>query len=175
MAKGRRIFSREVVTPITAISFIVVALTGILLLLEVRSGMVKGLHEVMSVVFVVFAAIHLASNWTSMRSYMKRPVAAALAVAVGLVVVSLVGGGGPQGGGRPRGADVMRLVETASLAQIAPLYGMAEEDAAGLLRRHGLTVSSEGQTIDEIAESSGRRPQEILNCLSPGGRSSDPR
>ncbi|MCX5645474.1 MAG: DUF4405 domain-containing protein [Phycisphaerae bacterium] len=63
MARSSWLLSKSVITPITAALFILVSLTGILLLLHVESRTVQETHELVGVLFVVGALVHLALNW----------------------------------------------------------------------------------------------------------------
>ncbi|MGE5611115.1 MAG: DUF4405 domain-containing protein [Bacillota bacterium] len=86
--------ARVFVSPAAAVAFLAVGVTGVMLLLHVRSGPVKELHEWMGLVFAALGAVHLILNWRALLGYFKgwqASVAAGLAAI--LVVVLLLGGG----------------------------------------------------------------------------------
>jgi hypothetical protein len=167
--------SKSIVTPITAALFAIVALTGMLLLVDVRSGPVEGFHTLMSVLFVVFAGIHLALNWACFVSYLKRPATMVLGAVSAALIAFVVTSADVERPHPPGGMGVLRRIETAPLGDVAPLFGISTDDAAGLLRARGLSVSGEGQTIADIAHSSGRHPQEVLSVLAMESEDRDER
>jgi hypothetical protein len=86
-----RMIERSWVSPITALSFLVVATTGLLMLLHVRLPGMKGLHEWMGVVFVVAALLHIVLNWRPFLTCLRqRSAAVALGVALVLGAVALL-------------------------------------------------------------------------------------
>jgi hypothetical protein len=102
----RRLFERSWVSPITALTFVVVAATGLLMLLHARLPGIKGLHEWMGVAFAVAGLLHLVLNWRPLLVCLRRRSAAvALGVVLVLCVAALLvpdGRDGP-GGDRRRG------------------------------------------------------------------------
>lgn len=80
-----RLIERSWVSPITALSFVVIAVTGLLMLLHVRLPGIKGLHEWMGVAFTVAGLLHLVLNWRPFLACLRRR-SAVVAVAVGLAL-----------------------------------------------------------------------------------------
>lgn len=161
MARLPSFFTKSLITPITAALFIIVAFTGVLLLFHVGSGTAKEIHEMLSVLFVVAAVLHLILNWRVFASYLKKPATIGLGVVV-VVVLVLTLGGGEQGGGGSPVTQVFGLIENAPLTNFAPLVGVQAPEAAEILRRGGLVVSDESQTVGDIARKNGRRLPEVL-------------
>ena len=162
-----RVFSRSVITPLMAALFLTVAFTGTLMLLGVRSGPIKGFHEMMSTFFVLSAIVHLSMNRYSFVSYTKKPVTIVLGGITAIVIVSLtasLGAGARFEGGRPP-MEILHRLETAPLASVAPVLDMDAESATEILRRSGVHVSDAGKTIADIAASAGKRPPEIFDLL----------
>ena len=172
MAKLSWLLSMSVITPITAALFLLVSLTGILLLLYGGSRMAKETHELVGVLFVVGALVHLALNWRCFASYLKKPATVALGVCASvLIAFLLIGTGDAREGREGRGPamNVLGLLETAPLAHVAPLLGMEAKEAAEALRRQGLSIVDEEQTIADIARSNGRQVPEILGVFQAAG------
>ena len=84
---------RTWVSPFVAVSFIILSITGILMLLHVKNGGIVGLHEWIGVVFVVAGAFHLILNWSAFLSCF-RSKQGAVAVIAALVISSLLLFGG---------------------------------------------------------------------------------
>jgi len=81
----RRMVERSWVSPIIAISFLVVATTGLMMLLHLRLPGIKGLHQWMGVAFAAAALLHIVLNWRPFLACLRRR-SAAVALAVGLVL-----------------------------------------------------------------------------------------
>jgi len=173
MAKLAGLLKRPFVTPITTASFIIVAFTGVLMLVDVKSATIKELHEMVSILFVVAAGVHLAVNWSCFASYLRKPLTIVLGVVVVVLVVLLFtgSGGGSHGGRSPM--EIFARIEAASLAQVAPVLGISVEESVALLKAKGLQVSSENEPIDVIAKNNGKRGMEILNSLLAAGGKPD--
>ncbi|GAA4520942.1 MULTISPECIES: DUF4405 domain-containing protein [Sphingobacterium] len=76
--------NRNIVTPFISLIFVVVAITGMLMLFHLWDGYTEVLHEVLGLLFVFCAAFHILLNWKSLRGHFKKGVflPAALAVLV---------------------------------------------------------------------------------------------
>lgn len=87
-------FQREYISPLMVFSFLVVAVTGTLMLLHVRSRSLGHLHEWMGLFFVVVGIIHVLLNWSVLKAYLKQtPMQISLVVVLLLSVLLLTGGG----------------------------------------------------------------------------------
>lgn len=94
------------VTPFTAATFMVVGLTGVLMLFEVRLPFIKGFHEWIGLAFVISSLFHVAIHWKTLCNYLKRreTMLALGLVAILIVMLMVVGGNsGPHGPGGPHG------------------------------------------------------------------------
>ena len=86
-------FRRKYITPLMALSFMVVALTGTLMLLHIKNRPLEHLHEWMGLFFVVAGIIHLLLNWNTLKAYLQqRPMKISLAVVLLLSLALLSGG-----------------------------------------------------------------------------------
>ena len=170
MANLAGLLKRSLVTPITTALFTLVALTGVLMLLHVKSAMVKEFHEWIGLLFVVAAGVHLAANWGCFASYLRKPLTITLGVVVAvLIAFMLTGGQGGPSGGRPPVMEIARRIETVPLAHAAPLFGISVEQSLTALRRQGLRVSDENERIVDIARNNGKHAPEIINSLMAAG------
>lgn len=95
-------FQRTWVSPIVALSFAVVGISGVLMLFEVRSFPMKVLHEWMGVMMVAAGTIHLFLNWKAFSGYFRNRSAMVALVAGTLLCCALIFAGGgedPRHGG----------------------------------------------------------------------------
>lgn len=163
MAKFIGLWKRSFITPITTASFVVVALTGILMLVDVKNATIKELHELVSVLFVVAAGLHLILNWNCFVTYLRKPLTILLAVAVAALVALMFTGNGS--GGRPPVMAVLGRIAAAPLAQTASFLGVSVEESLTRLKEQGLQVSGESESIADIAKNNGRDAMEIVGFL----------
>ena len=62
---------RTGLNPLMMITFIIVGLTGILMLLHLDLRGIKHVHEWMSVVFLILCIVHLFLNWRAFLAHLK--------------------------------------------------------------------------------------------------------
>lgn len=90
--KGHRMdrkFVRTGLQRALALSFLIVGLTGVLLLhLDVRG--LKHLHQRMSLVFLLCCSVHLFLNWRGLRAHLQSGPVVASAVGIGLLSLLLL-------------------------------------------------------------------------------------
>jgi presenilin-like A22 family membrane protease len=93
---------RNKLNPFLIISFLIVGGTGTLMLLHVKTGGVKVLHEWLSIIFVITSILHVILNWKSIICYLKRPISIiALIVMIAISAGLIIMGSGHEGpGGR---------------------------------------------------------------------------
>lgn len=77
---------REVISPLVAVSFLAVATTGIMMMLHVRFGSIKAVHEWMGVAMAVAALLHLFINWRVFMA-LYRHLLAVVATLAGLLLL----------------------------------------------------------------------------------------
>lgn len=83
-----QVSTRKWSTPITIGSFVVISVTGILLFFHFSIGLNKFAHKWVGLVFVLFAFMHLISNFNSFINHMKKPYSA-LIIYLGVLVLVL--------------------------------------------------------------------------------------
>jgi hypothetical protein len=99
-----KVLNRSWISPFTAVSFAVVAVTGVLLLVHIKGPAIKNLHQWVGLAFAVAGIVHLLINWRALAAYFRQR--AAIAGVIAGIVVSLAsllagGGGPPHHDGRP--------------------------------------------------------------------------
>jgi hypothetical protein len=158
---------RDVVTPGTAVLFLVSTVTGIMLLLHGQSGLVHASHEWLSVVFSAIAIWHLVKNWRAFSLYLKRNVPL-VAIAVTIVVALAFTAATARGpGGNPRA--IVGAIATQPLAVVAPALGLDQARATALLREAGVDAAGH-ETLAAISGRSGRDAFELAGMLAGGAR-----
>ena len=83
--------------PSLALSFIIVGLTGILMLLHIDARGVKHLHEWMSIVFLILCIVHLVLNWKALRAHLRNGPVLMSVIGICLLSALLLFGAGGKG------------------------------------------------------------------------------
>ena len=96
----KSVLERSWISPFIAFSFLVISVTGILMLCHFKGHPISGLHQWMGVVFVVAGVLHLALNWKGFLSCFKNKQSLfAVVLLVALVLLFTIGGmSGPERG-----------------------------------------------------------------------------
>lgn len=155
-------------TPLTTGLFIVSLVSGVALFFNFEGRLFKAMHEWLSMVLAVPFVLHLWKNWRPLVSYFRRPpmTIALLASLVGALAFAVPAMMAPRGGGggNPMQA-ILGVVQSGTIADLAPLFGHTPETLADALRSKGLTVASGGARLSDVAEASARSPRELLPIL----------
>lgn len=94
-------------TPVTIALFAVSAVTGVMLFFHIGGGPVKGIHEWLSMAFVIGAALHTLKNWRPFQGEFRRwPVWVALVLTALITVAFLAVGGQRKGPPGPRQGEM---------------------------------------------------------------------
>lgn len=160
-------------------SFVITSVTGVLLFYRIHTPPTEELHIWIGFLMIAAAFFHIARNWRQFLAYFRKP-----AFYGALVVTLLIGGwfsypvlfgsqsGGERAGGPPGVRSAMaigRAIANAPLSDLAPL---AHTDASGLMAKlsaMGIAASDPGATLQSVADSAGKNPQELAAALLGGG------
>jgi len=164
---------RSWVTPITIGSFLLLGVTGVLMFLKVRGGLIVVAHEWLSPIFVIAAGLHLWLNWD--------PVRACLSRARGIVIVGLFAGllayaiapheeaaerAREHGHGQEEiGRRAAQLLLGARLSTVAELTGRSTQELRDDLLRRGVRVSSDDVTLAEATRQSRASRVRVLDAV----------
>lgn len=161
------ISTRDIVTPVTIVTFVVSTVTGVMLLLHWNAGLVRFSHEWLSVVFSAVALWHLARNWKGFLAYLRRNAALATFAVAMVTSLAVTGLTGTSSTANP--AVVFRSLSNATLEAAAPAFGMTTDGAVATLRGAGIEASP-GETLDTIGGRSGRGGAGIATILATVAR-----
>ena len=162
---------RNWATPLTIGSFIISALSGIIIFFHINIGLVRPAHEWLSWFMILGVGLHLALNWRSFKSYLKKPVPLAV---IGLFAVLTVASllplnGGANEGGNPRVASlkVLRLMESAPITLVAEMTRTSPDALLEQLKAKGIQIDNAQQTVSEVARNNQKQPVQLLSMMLP--------
>lgn len=157
--------TRDVVTPVTIVTFVVSTVTGIMLLLHWNAGLVRFSHEWLSVAFSAIALWHLVKNWRAFLGYLKRHAAQAAFATTLIVSVVFTGMTGTTGGGGANPGAVFGALSGARLETAAPALGLTPDKAVEALKAAGIDAAP-GETLTVIGDRSGKNGAAIASMLA---------
>jgi len=154
---------REWVTPLTIGSFIISAVTGIVIFFHIRIGLVRPAHEWLSWFLVLGGIIHIITNWKPFIRYSSRPISAGIiAVFIILCVLSFIPIGEKKA--RPLHMAGNALLDT-SLQTVSLVTKEDPNILMDKLIRKGVQVNNAEQTIKEIAVQSDKSGRVLLGLI----------
>lgn len=151
-------------TPLVIATFIISAVTGILIFFHKEGGLIKPVHEWLSWALVTGGVLHTIANWKSFANYFSRKVALAI-ISTGLIITIAAITVPSQGKGGNPFMRVNRTLSTASVETLAPIVKLTPEQAVAKLEQKGLKVGNANQSIKEIATSNDSEAQKVILAL----------
>ncbi len=140
---------REAATPLTIGSFMLIAVTGILMFFHVDSGLNKLAHEWLSWAMIAAVGLHALAHLKSFKRHFTRPAALAVIGAfVALLAASFISPPGRPD--KPPSALVIQSVLDAPLERVAALTGKETSAVLAQLRAAGI-AAQEGHSLREAA------------------------
>lgn len=149
---------RDLATSLTALMFVVIGVTGVLMFFHLFDAQVKKLHEIMGLVFMAAAALHVYFNWKSMRRYFAKPVFVSTSIAAAAVFIAASGGGA-----NPK-SEIVRVVLAAPLEEAVHVLG-GGEDTLARLESEGIRVAG-ATSIQGVAEANGISPFKVVEIVT---------
>ena len=156
----------ELSTPATIALFVVVGVSGIMLLLKVGAGIVKEAHEWLGLAFVLVAFLHVLRHWQAMTRHFRTRLFWASSLIVAIITIAFMEPSAGTGHGNPMFA-VVGAVTTAPIEQAAPVLGSTPQELIAQLEGAGIKVESPRQSLQEIANRSNRHLPEIISLVMP--------
>jgi len=165
-----KVIINRLATPLTAGLFLVSLVSGVALFFHLASGTFHEMHEWLSMLLVLPFILHLTKNWNGLMGYRRYHT---LIIPILLCVIAAVPfawmGSHKSGGGNANGR-VVRVLTQASLTTLAPVFKTTPQDLAAHLTQAGYTVTSNDETISDIAAAADENPIKVLQVLVPSGK-----
>ena len=97
-------FLRKYATPLSLVTFLAAAVTGVMMFFDVHSRQLSEVHEWIGVIFVIALLLHLARNWRGMLAMMSSTRSKAIVGGLGAVALVFIIGSAPFGYGGGHGS-----------------------------------------------------------------------
>jgi hypothetical protein len=170
-------FLRKYATPLSLVTFLAAAVTGLMLFWDVRSRQLSEVHEWVGVIFVIALLLHLGRNWRGMLAMLSSPRSKVIVGGLGVVALAFIlgsmpfGNGPGHGGGPGRGhgfqasQQVVLRLAAAPIGKMAPALGISGEQAIARLQSGGIVVEGPNQSLADIAEKQHTGVPRLLNLV----------
>jgi hypothetical protein len=162
-----RLVTRDIVTPVTIVTFVVSTVTGLMLLLHWNAGLVRFSHEWLSVVFSAIALWHLVKNWRAFTGYLRRNLAVSAFVVATAISVAVTAMTGTTSNASP--GAVFGALSRATLEAASPAFGVTPQAAMARLQAAGIQAAP-GETLGAIGSRAGRSGAEVATILARAPR-----
>lgn len=161
-----RLNTRNWSTPLIMGSGLFVSGSGVLMFLGIHNPL-QAAHEWVGLIFAAGILLHVLNHWPSLKRYFSQKLAIGIMTSILIVSGALVYASTTQPGGGLV-MSVIHAIESAPLAEVAPLL---DEDVAGLvaqLESEGLVVKDFGESLSDIADANQTDGKRLLNILFEG-------
>jgi hypothetical protein len=150
-------------TPVIAL-FVILSVSGILLMLHAGGGATKAIHEWLGIGFILFGVLHALANWNMTRRYLRgiKGAAIVMAIAVSLGFSSI----DTSESKAPPIKAVFTTVLHAPLKNVAALFDKEPDVLAGQLRGKGYSVTGTDRSLEEIARANNTQPDTLLAIVA---------
>lgn len=154
---------RQWATPLTVGSFLLMAVTGILMFFHLDSGLNKVAHEWLGWAMVAAVGAHLVLNYRAFTTYFRKPLARVImgsfAAVLALSFLPLAGDGGNDGR-----RLMLQAANGARIETLVEMSGAELETVQNRLARAGVQAQP-GQTLTEAAGGDRERQGQILSAI----------
>ena len=161
--------SRDWATPLTIGSFLLLAVTGILMFFHLDTGVNKLAHEWLSWVMVAGVLLHVLANLPAFKRHFTlhrgRWIIGACALVLGLSFLPL-----QTGGGKPPFMASVKALAGAPLPLLAQVGGISTDEARLRLTHLGIVSRSDTDTVAAlVGPDLGAQAKVLGSVLKPSG------
>lgn len=155
--------TREVATSFTTLTFLVIAISGVMMFFHFNDMLVKELHEILGLVFVAAAFLHVFVNWKSMKSYFSKKIFISA-----LVITTAVSGlfifQSADKGDNPK-KIMMEKIMTAPLIDSLKVLNGNYENAIKKLASKNIQIL-DNKTLKDLAKANNTNPFKIVGIVT---------
>lgn len=161
---------RRYATPLSLVAFAVIGVTGTLMFFGIRGHQLNEIHEWVGIAFVVIAILHVVRNARAFMIMLRQKRSVVTIAVLGIVsavfvgaALAAIGSEGPN----PRRVQAMltRQLADAPIAKLAPALNMTGDQAVAQLKAGGVTVTSDNQSLNDVAQASHQQTAQLFQIL----------
>lgn len=157
-----KLFSKSTATSLTAFTFLVMAITGIMMYFHLFDAYTKDLHEILGLAFVAIVILHVYFNWKSMKSYFTKKIflvsfLLVSAVSLGFILTS-------ETGENPKKTLIVSMLN-APLENSLAILSDDKDEAIMKLENAGLKTNG-AKSIKDLAKMNNVSPFKVVSTLN---------
>jgi hypothetical protein len=159
--QGSKMNIKIIVTSFTALLFIVVGVTGVLMFFHLLDEYTKVTHDILAITFLLFSACHVIINWKILKRYFKKPtflVAGAFVFIITLLLVNISKNSG----------DIQReLVDKLLKSPVSCSFAVLNNDynqTKVKIESNGIVIGG-ARTIEEICKKNQISPHDLIELI----------
>jgi uncharacterized protein DUF4405 len=152
---------RKYITPFISLLFVVLAITGLLMLFHLFDGYTEVAHELIGIGFVIAAMFHIIINWNGLKSHFGKKVFLPAALAVLSLAAIFVYIERLQ---LPIGIVFTERITKAPLTDSFKVLEVDYQQASKRLQQHRIYIGNAG-TIEEIWIANDADPEEVIELI----------
>lgn len=153
---------RDIATSFTALIFIVIAITGILMFFHLLDAYTKQLHEIIGLGFVVAVLLHLAFNWKQMKMYFSKKIFLSTAILVSIFSLVFILNSSNRGI-NPKKVIINKMLSSPIELSLS-ILGSDIAQANEKLKKVGMEIK-EAKSIDELSKQNKKSSFEIISII----------
>ena len=154
-----RIQKKNMATSLTAVVFLIVGTSGIMMFFHIFDDYTKVLHEIFGLFFTVVVGFHVLYNWSSMKSYFNKKVfliSSIFVLVIGLVFIL--------NSEEDEKIKIIKIVVYAPIESAANTLGSDIKTVKIKFKKEGIKFENE-KSINEIATNNDLSPLEIIDVI----------
>lgn len=157
-------FSREWATPLTAGSFALMALTGLLMFFHWDRGLNHLAHEWLGFILIIGVGCHITSNFSGFKKHFSSKLAR-ICVLFFLLVFALSFFQPEQKKRPPSWAGPVRALSEMSLIELSSMAKVPPQELRSRLATNGINSDSDEQSIEELVGPNLRKQASALSAI----------
>ena len=153
--------SRNYITPFISLVFLVVGISGFLMLFHLFDGYTEVVHEILGLFFIICAIFHIILNWKALKIHFKKDVffPALLGVLVLSVILIISERMSP-----PVDLIIFNKMVKAPINDAFKAIDVNYEKASEKLKENGLSIE-EATTIEDIWINNDSNPEKVIDLI----------
>ncbi len=153
--------NRNYITPLVSLTFLVVGISGLLMLFHWFDGYTEVVHECLGLLFTASALFHIVVNWKALKIHFKKSVfvPALLAIMVTSAVLVIAEQRYP-----PVDLQIIQRITKAPVQDAFKALHINPTEAERKLSEKGISLK-EAQTLEDLWIQTKADPEEIIDML----------
>ena len=154
--------NRNYVTPFISLVFLVVGISGLLMLFHIFDGYTEVVHELLGLFFIVCAIFHVILNWKALKIHFKKGVlipalCGVVSISIALIVLERMY--------PPVDTIIIGRIVKAPISDAFHALGINYDRAGERLKQKGISLEK-AATIEDIWINSGADPEEVIDLIT---------